>query len=50
MKKSKFINEQIAFALKRAESGPSVEKACRKIGVSQIARSTWVWSRGKATR
>jgi len=32
MKKSKFTGEQIAFALKQAESGTSVEEICRKMG------------------
>jgi putative transposase len=35
MKKSKFTEQQIAFALKQAESGISVEEVCRKIGVSE---------------
>jgi putative transposase len=39
MKKSKFTEEQIAFALHQAQTGVSVEEVCRKIGVSQ-ARST----------
>ncbi len=34
MKKSKFTDEQIAFALKRAEVGTPVEEICRKIGIS----------------
>ena len=29
MKKSQFTNEQIAFALRLAESGVSVEEVCR---------------------
>ncbi|QDT63580.1 Transposase [Calycomorphotria hydatis] len=32
MKKSRFTNEQIAFALKQAESGVTVEEVCRKLG------------------
>lgn len=35
MKKSRFTEEQIAFALKRAESGDSIADICRKLGVSQ---------------
>jgi len=35
MKKSKFTEEQIAFALKQAESGTTVEDICRKMGISQ---------------
>ena len=34
MRKSKFTNERIAFALKQAELGMSVEGVCRKIGIS----------------
>ena len=33
MRKSKFTNEQIAFALKQAELGIGVEGVCRKIGI-----------------
>lgn len=35
MKKSKFTEEQIAFALKHAETGTTVEELCRKMGISQ---------------
>ncbi|CAD0356526.1 IS3 family transposase ISYpe1 [Xanthomonas hortorum pv. carotae] len=35
MKKSKFTEEQIAFALKQAETGTIVEGICRKMGISQ---------------
>ena len=35
MKKPRFTNEQIAFALKPAESGLPVEEVCRKLGVIQ---------------
>lgn len=34
MKKSKYTEEQIAFALKQAELGTSVEEVCRKLGIS----------------
>jgi hypothetical protein len=33
MKKSKFTEQQIAFALKRAELGTQVEEVCRKVGI-----------------
>lgn len=33
MKRSKFTDEQIAFALKQAELGISVEEVCRKMGI-----------------
>ncbi len=44
MKKSKFTEEQIAFALRQAEAGTPVEQVCRKLAVSQETASdcsTW---------
>ena len=41
MKKSRVTNEQIAFALKQAESGTPVEEVCRKLGVSQPTFYRW---------
>ena len=41
MKKSKFTEEQIAFALKQAESGTRVEEVCRKMGISQATFYAW---------
>ena len=41
MKKSKFTEEQIAFALKQAESGTSVDEICRKMGISQATFYAW---------
>ena len=41
MKKSKFTEEQIAFALHQAQTGVSVEEVCRKIGVSQATFYAW---------
>ena len=37
MKKSRFTNEQIAFALRQAESGTAIEEVCRKLSISQQA-------------
>jgi Transposase len=34
MKKSKFTDEQIAFALRQAEGGVKVAEICRKMGIS----------------
>lgn len=41
MKKSRFTDEQIAFALRQAESGTPVEEVCRKLGVSQQTFYRW---------
>ncbi|SBV51262.1 transposase [Xanthomonas bromi] len=35
MKQSTFTEEQIAFALKQAETGTTVEEICRRMGISQ---------------
>lgn len=41
MKKSKFTEEQIAFALKQAELGTRVEEVCRKMGISEATFYVW---------
>jgi putative transposase len=41
MKRSKFTEEQIAFALKQAESGVTVAEVCRKMGVSENTLYAW---------
>ena len=41
MKKSKFTEQQIAFALKQAELGTSVEEVCRKVGISDATFYNW---------
>lgn len=41
MKRSKFTEQQIAFALKQAEVGTSVEEVCRKIGISDATFCNW---------
>ncbi len=35
MKKSKFEEEQIAFAPRQAETGTRVAEVCRKMGISE---------------
>ena len=41
MKRKRFTEEQIAFALRQAESGTSVEEICRKMGVSEPTFYRW---------
>jgi len=41
MKKSRFTEEQIVFALKQAELGTSVPDVCRKLGISDATFCTW---------
>ena len=41
MKKSKFTDDQIAFAFKQAELGISVEEVCRKMGISDAPFYVW---------
>lgn len=41
MKKSKFTDEQIAFALKQAEVGTTVAEVCRKMGISEATFYNW---------
>jgi len=35
MKKSKFTEDQLIFALRQAESGTKVAEVCRKMGISE---------------
>ncbi len=41
MKRSRYTQEQIAFALRQAESGTSVGEVCRKMGVSENTFYRW---------
>lgn len=41
MKKSRFTEEQIAFALKQAELGTAVSEICRKMGLSEATFYNW---------
>jgi putative transposase len=41
MKKSKFTEEQIAFALRQAESGTRVIEVCRKMWISEQIFFRW---------
>jgi putative transposase len=41
MKRSKFTESQIIFALKQAETGVKVEEVCRKMGISEATFYNW---------
>ena len=41
MKKSNYSAEQVAFALRQAESGTSVPEICRKMGISEQTFYRW---------
>lgn len=41
MKKSRFSEEQIAFALRLADSGTLVPDVCRQLGVSEATHCLW---------
>jgi putative transposase len=41
MKKSRFTEQQIAYALRQAESGIQVEEITRKMGVTQATFYRW---------
>jgi len=41
MKKSKFTEEQIVFALKEHQQGMKVEVICRKLGICQATFYRW---------
>ena len=41
MKKTRYTEEQIAFALKQAETGTRVEEFCRKMGISEATFYNW---------
>ena len=41
MKKSKFSEEQIAYALRQAESGTAVADVCRQLGISDATFYVW---------
>lgn len=41
MKRSKFTEQQILFALKQAETGVAVAEVCRKIGISEATFYNW---------
>lgn len=41
MKRKRYSDEQIAFALRQAEAGTPVEEICRRMGVSEPTFYRW---------
>ncbi len=41
MKRSKFTESQIMFALKQTETGIKTEEVCRKMGISEATFYNW---------
>lgn len=41
MKKTRYTEEQITFALKQAETGTRREEVCRKMGISEATFYNW---------
>jgi putative transposase len=41
MRKSRFTEEQIAYALRQAETGTEVSEVCRKMGVAEATFYSW---------
>lgn len=41
MKRSKYTEEQIAFALRQAETGTRVAEICRKMGICEATFFRW---------
>lgn len=41
MKRSRFTEEQVAYALRQAEAGTAVADVCRQLGVSEATFYVW---------
>ncbi len=41
MKRSKFTESQIVFAIKQSETGTRVSEVCRKMGISEATFYNW---------
>lgn len=41
MKKTKFTEEQIAFAIRQSETGTRVSEICRKFGIAEATFYNW---------
>ncbi len=48
MRKSRFMEEQVAYAFRQAEQGTPVAEFCRKLGVSK--QTFYVWKRRSPQR
>jgi putative transposase len=46
MKRSRFTEEQVAYALRQAESGTGVADVCRQLGVSEA--TSYIWEKNYA--
>jgi putative transposase len=47
MKRSRFTEEQISYALRQAKSGTPVADVCRQLGVSEASFYVWKKKYGK---
>ena len=43
MKRSRFSDEQISYALRQVEGGTAVADACRELGISEA--TSYIWKR-----
>ena len=41
MKRSKFSEEQVAYALRQEEAGTAVDDVCRQVGISKATFYAW---------
>jgi putative transposase len=41
MKRKRYTDEQIAYALRQAEAGTPIREVCRKLGVSETTFYAW---------
>ena len=41
MKRKRYTDEQIAYALRQAEAGTQIKEVCRKLGVSETTFYAW---------
>ena len=48
MKKSRFTEEQVAYALRQAESGTPVADVCRQMGIAEA--TFYIWKKKYASR